>query len=136
MTLNDQNTKLQNKRRVVKSGREKDQDAYKSSTIRIKPDFSMETLNARRTWMGVIQTLRHHRCPSKLLTQQNYPSQSMEEEKDSGLKPNLSNIYLPTQLYRRHEKENFNLKSLTTYKQTLVNNPSLVDEKKEVKPTT
>jgi hypothetical protein len=35
--------------------------------MRITPDFSPETMKARRSWAGVIQTLREHKCQPRLL---------------------------------------------------------------------
>jgi hypothetical protein len=35
--------------------------------IRITPDFSPETMKVRRSWTGVIQTLREHKCQPRLL---------------------------------------------------------------------
>jgi hypothetical protein len=35
--------------------------------IRITPDFSKETMKARRSWIDVIQTLREHKCQPRLL---------------------------------------------------------------------
>jgi len=40
---------------------------YKGRPIRITPDFSPETMKARRSWTDVIQTLREHKCQPKLL---------------------------------------------------------------------
>jgi hypothetical protein len=40
---------------------------YKGRPIRITPDFSPETMKARRSWTGVIQTLREHKCKPRLL---------------------------------------------------------------------
>ena len=45
-----------NKDRLLKAVREKGQVAYKSRPIRITPDFSPETMKARRSWTDVIQT--------------------------------------------------------------------------------
>lgn len=39
---------IQNKDRIVKGPREKDQVTYTDTPIRIMPDFSMETLKDRR----------------------------------------------------------------------------------------
>jgi len=50
----------QNKERILKAVREKGQVTYKGRPIRITPHFSPETKKARRTWTGVIQTLREH----------------------------------------------------------------------------
>jgi hypothetical protein len=35
--------------------------------LRIPPDFSPETMKARRAWTDVIQTLREHKCQPRLL---------------------------------------------------------------------
>ena len=47
--------------------REKGQVTYKGRPIRIAPDFSPETLRARRSWTDLIQTLRDHKCQPRLL---------------------------------------------------------------------
>jgi len=47
----------QNKERILKAVREKSQVTYKGRPIRITPDFSPETMKARRSWTDVIQTL-------------------------------------------------------------------------------
>jgi len=39
----------------------------KDKPIRITPDFSPETMKARRSWTDVIQTLTENRCQPKLL---------------------------------------------------------------------
>ena len=56
-----------NKDRILKAVREKCQVKYKGRPIRITPDFSPETMKARRPWTDVIQTLREHKCQPRLL---------------------------------------------------------------------
>jgi hypothetical protein len=56
-----------NKERILKAIREKGQVTYKGRTIRITPDFSTETMEARRSWGDLIQTLREHKCQPRLL---------------------------------------------------------------------
>jgi hypothetical protein len=56
---------IQNTEGIIKSARGKDQAIYKRRPI--TPDFSMETLKARRASAEVLQTLRDHRCQSRLL---------------------------------------------------------------------
>jgi hypothetical protein len=56
-----------NKDRILKAVREKGQVAYKGRPIRITPDFSPETMKARRSWTDVILTLREHKCQPRLL---------------------------------------------------------------------
>jgi hypothetical protein len=58
----------QNKERILKALRENNQVTYKGKPIRITPDFSPETMKARRSWADVIQTLREHNAsPGKTL---------------------------------------------------------------------
>ena len=57
----------QNKERILKAAMEKGQVTYKGILIRITPDFSTETMKARRAWSEVIQTLREHKCQPRLL---------------------------------------------------------------------
>jgi hypothetical protein len=57
----------QNKERILKAVRVKGQVTYKGRTIRITPDFSPETMKARRSWTDIIQTLREHKCQPRLL---------------------------------------------------------------------
>jgi hypothetical protein len=60
-------TNALNKDRILKAVREKGQVTYKGRPIRIKPDFSPETMKARRCWADVIQTLREHKYQPRLL---------------------------------------------------------------------
>ena len=58
---------VQNKEKILRAAREKSQVTYKGKPIRITPDFSMETLQARRTWIDILPTLREHGCHPRLL---------------------------------------------------------------------
>jgi hypothetical protein len=49
------------KERILKSVREKGQVTYKGRPIRITPDFSPETMKARKSWTDIIQILREHK---------------------------------------------------------------------------
>jgi hypothetical protein len=60
-------TNALNKDRILKAVREKGQTTFKGKPIRNIPDFSPETMKARRAWTDVIQTLREHLCHPKLL---------------------------------------------------------------------
>jgi hypothetical protein len=48
----------QNKERILKALRKKGKVTYKARAIRVTPNFSPETMQARRSWADVIQTLR------------------------------------------------------------------------------
>jgi hypothetical protein len=60
-------TNALNKNRILKAVREKRQVTYKGRPTRITPDSSPESMKARRSWTGVIQTLREHKCQPRLL---------------------------------------------------------------------
>ena len=60
-------TNALNKDRILKAVREKGQVTYKGKPIRITPDFSPETMKARRAWTDVIQPLREHKFQTRLL---------------------------------------------------------------------
>jgi len=55
------------KTKNVKSSKGKHQVTYKGKPIRLTPDFSTETMKARRSWTDVIQALREHECQPRLL---------------------------------------------------------------------
>jgi hypothetical protein len=57
----------ENEERILKVVREKVQVKCKVRPIRITPDFSPETMTARKSWADVIQTLREHKCRPRLL---------------------------------------------------------------------
>jgi hypothetical protein len=50
------------KERILKAAMEKGQVTYKGRPIRITPDFSPETMKARRFRADIIQTLREYKC--------------------------------------------------------------------------
>jgi hypothetical protein len=60
-------TNALNKDRILKTVREKGQATYKGRPIRITPDFSSETMKARRFWTDIMQTLREDKCQPRLL---------------------------------------------------------------------
>jgi hypothetical protein len=57
----------QNKERILKAAREKVQVTYKGRPMRIIPDFSTDTMKARRSWSEVIQTLREDKSHTRPL---------------------------------------------------------------------
>ena len=50
--------KVQDKERILKAAREKQEVTYKGAPIRLATDFSMEMLQARREWQKMFQVLR------------------------------------------------------------------------------
>ena len=61
----------QNKERILKVVRGKGQVTYEDRPIRIIPDFSTETLKARRSWTDVTQTLKNINASPRHYNQQN-----------------------------------------------------------------
>ena len=50
--------KFQDKERILKAAREKQEVTYKGAPIRLAADFSMETLQARRDWQRIFQVMK------------------------------------------------------------------------------
>ena len=50
--------KNKDKERILKAAREKETVTYKGVPIRLSPDFSQETLQARRGWKEVFQVMK------------------------------------------------------------------------------
>ena len=50
--------KFQDKERILKAAREKQEVTYKEGPIRLVTDFSMEMLQARREWQKIFQVMR------------------------------------------------------------------------------
>lgn len=67
LSHNNQKREHTEQRETIKALRGKDQVIYKCRWICITPDFSLETLNARKTWTDAMQTLRDHWCQHRLL---------------------------------------------------------------------
>ena len=62
--------KFQDKDRILKAAREKQEVTYKGAPIRLAADFSMETLQGRREWQEIFQVMRTRGLQPRLL----YPS--------------------------------------------------------------
>ena len=64
--------KFQDKERILKAAREKQEVTYKGAEIRLAADFSTKTLQARREWQKLFQLLRtgglqpRPLCPARL----------------------------------------------------------------------
>ena len=59
--------KFQDKERILKAAREKQEVTYKVTAIKLANDFSMETLQARREWQKIFQGIRNRgRQPRQL----------------------------------------------------------------------
>ena len=49
---------FQDKERILKAAREKQEVTYKGAPIRLATDFSMETRKVRREWQKIFQVMR------------------------------------------------------------------------------
>ena len=59
--------KFQDKERILKAAREKQEVTYKGALITLATDFSMETLQARREWQKIFQAMRTRGLQPRLL---------------------------------------------------------------------
>ena len=50
--------KFQDKERILKAAREKQEVTYKGTPVRLAVDFSMEMLQARKEWQEIFQVMR------------------------------------------------------------------------------
>ena len=58
---------MKDKERILEAAREKDTVTYKGLPIRLSPDFSKETLQARRDWQEVFQVMKGKGLHPRLL---------------------------------------------------------------------
>ena len=58
---------LQDKERILKAAREKQDITYKGAPIILAADLSMETLQARREWQKIFQVMRTRDLQPRLL---------------------------------------------------------------------
>ena len=59
--------KFQDKERILKAAREKQEVTCKGDPIRLQTDFSMEMLQARREWQKIFQVMRTRGLQPRLL---------------------------------------------------------------------
>ena len=62
--------KFQDKERILKAAREKQEVTDKGALIRLAADFSMERLQDRREWQKIFQVMRTEACNQGYLTEQ------------------------------------------------------------------
>ena len=58
--------KFQDKARILKAVREKQEVIYKGVPIKIAADFSVETLQSRREWQEIFQVMRNRGLQPRL----------------------------------------------------------------------
>ena len=81
--------KFQDKERILKSAREKQEVTYKGAPIMLAADFSMETLQARREWLKNIPSNENQKPASKTtllskaLNQDRRPNKEFPRQKKS-----------------------------------------------------
>ena len=59
--------KFQDKKRILKAAREKQEATYKGAPISLAADFSMESLQARREWQEIFQVMKARGLQPRLL---------------------------------------------------------------------
>ena len=60
-------SKIKYKEKILKPSREKQQITYKRIPIRLRADFSAETLQARREWQDIFKVMKGKNLQPKLL---------------------------------------------------------------------
>ena len=73
--------KITDKEKVLKATREKRQIIYKGTPIRLRADFSAETLEARREWHDIFKLMKGKNLQQRLLYPARSHSDSMEKSK-------------------------------------------------------
>ena len=93
--------KFQDKERILKEAREKQEVIYKGAPIRLAADFSMQTFQARREWQEIFQVMKNRGLQPSLL----YPTRlslKMEDQiRSFQTKEASKNIPPPNQLCKR-----------------------------------
>ena len=59
--------KFKDKERILKAAREKQEVTYNEALIRLAPDFSTKTLQARREWQEIVQVMKSNGLQPRLL---------------------------------------------------------------------
>ena len=59
--------KIQDKERILKASREKQEVTYKGAPIRLATGFSIETLQARSEWQEIVQIMKNKGVKPRLL---------------------------------------------------------------------
>ena len=59
--------KFQDKERILKSAREKQEVTYKGAPLRLPTDFSMDRLQARRKWKEIFRVMKTTGLQPRLL---------------------------------------------------------------------
>ncbi|KAF6109616.1 hypothetical protein HJG60_010869 [Phyllostomus discolor] len=81
--------KFQDKDRILKAAREKQEETYKEVTIKLAADLSMDTLQARKEWQEIFQGMRTRgpaikaTLSSKALNQDRRPNKKLSRLKKS-----------------------------------------------------
>ena len=79
---------MKHKEQILKAAREKQQITHKGIPIRITPDLSVETLQARREWQDILKMMKENNLQPRLL----YPARihSNMKEKSKALQTSKS----------------------------------------------
>ena len=92
---------LQDKERILKAARKKQEVTYKGAPIRLANDFSMETLQARREWQKIFQVMRTRGLQPRLLYPARLSIKIEGQKKCFPDKRGRKNTLSPNQLCKR-----------------------------------
>ena len=60
-------TKIKHKEQILKAAREKQQITHKGIPVRTTANLSIETLQVRREWQGILKVMKENNLQSRLL---------------------------------------------------------------------
>ena len=90
-----------NKDQTLKAAREKQQITHKGIPIRVTADLSIEALQARRDWWGILKVMKEKNLQPRLLTQQGSHSNIKEKSKALQTSKSSENSAPPNQLFNK-----------------------------------
>jgi hypothetical protein len=95
-------TNTLNKERILKAVRDKGEVTIKGRPIRITPDFSTQTMETKKFWANVIETLREKKknAGPGYYNKQNSQWPKTEKPRYSMTKTNIYNIFTQIQPYK------------------------------------
>ena len=91
-------TKIKQKNQILKAARKKQQITHNGIPIRITADLSIETLQARREWQGILRMMKEKNLQPRLLYQEGFHSDMKEKSKDLQTSKTWENSAPPNQL--------------------------------------
>ena len=94
-------TKIKHKEQILKAAREKQQITLKGIPIRITPDLSIETFQARREWQDILKVMTENNLQPRLLYPARISFRYKGEFKSFTEKQKMREFSIPNQLFNK-----------------------------------